>query len=197
MSTVSTCSGHNEIETIKTISRFPIDLDCSGYDLYFVVLFFLIANPSRLLSDDLPDWYSTENSDRFTKEIRYFTGDIFIDATEWGELLALSGADYLQGIAEQYDGDTSGIGNDTCGQVVCSLYCSNTISRPLLDLLSTFMHCQSLSQMTLILSNMQTSTPCLDMSKPQYLSIPTCAAGIQFLPTEDCTPLLLNLSLAM
>jgi hypothetical protein len=44
------------------------------------------------------------------------TPAIFIDATEYGDLLALSNAPYLQGIDERYDGDVSGIGDDTCGQ---------------------------------------------------------------------------------
>jgi hypothetical protein len=31
---------------------------------------------------------------------------VYIDGSEWGELLSLSGAAYLQGIAENFDGDT-------------------------------------------------------------------------------------------
>jgi len=45
-----------------------------------------------------------------------FSAPVFMDLTDWGELLPLSGASYLQGIDEQFDGDTSGKGNDTCGQ---------------------------------------------------------------------------------
>jgi hypothetical protein len=41
-----------------------------------------------------------------------------MDATDWGEVLVLSGALYLQGIDERYDGDVSGQGNDTCGQSI-------------------------------------------------------------------------------
>jgi hypothetical protein len=43
---------------------------------------------------------------------------IFMDATEYGDLLAISQAPYLQGIDERFDGDVSGIGNDTCGQAI-------------------------------------------------------------------------------
>ena len=41
-----------------------------------------------------------------------------MDATEYGDILATSQAPYLQGIDERYDGDVSGIGNDTCGQSI-------------------------------------------------------------------------------
>lgn len=74
----------------------------------------------RLPSQDLRDWYSPKPSDRFDKETLRFTSidqpgksSVFIDATEWGELLALSGAPYLQGV-EDHDGGTNG--NDRCGQ---------------------------------------------------------------------------------
>eukprot|EP01119_Soliformovum_irregulare_P006441 TRINITY_DN1844_c0_g1_i2.p1 TRINITY_DN1844_c0_g1~~TRINITY_DN1844_c0_g1_i2.p1 ORF type:complete len:338 (+),score=88.90 TRINITY_DN1844_c0_g1_i2:717-1730(+) len=42
-----------------------------------------------------------------------------MDATDWGEILALSQASYLQGLDERFDGDISGLGgSDTCGQSV-------------------------------------------------------------------------------
>ena len=76
----------------------------------------------RPLSADLADWYSPQASDRFTKEVLTFEGiqasgrsTIFVDATEWGELLALSGFDYLQGV-DRVDGGREG--NDTCGQSI-------------------------------------------------------------------------------
>lgn len=79
----------------------------------------------RLPSQDLADWYSPQPSDRFGKETLHFTSadkveksSVFIDATEWGELLALSGAPYLQGV-EDHDGSTNG--NDRCGQA--TVYC--------------------------------------------------------------------------
>lgn len=72
----------------------------------------------RLPSADLSDWYSPADSPRFTKhtvrfEARDASSTVFIDATEWGELLALSGHRYLQG-AEDADGALDGA--DTCGQ---------------------------------------------------------------------------------
>lgn len=57
----------------------------------------------RLPSQELADWYSPEDSPRFTKETLRFEGDLFVDATEWGELLALADAPYLQGAEPSED----------------------------------------------------------------------------------------------
>jgi len=54
----------------------------------------------RLLSQDLVDWYSVHDSQRFTKETLTFRAPVFVDATEWGELLALAEADYRIGTDE-------------------------------------------------------------------------------------------------
>lgn len=72
----------------------------------------------RLPSQDLPDWYSPEPSARFGKSVLRFAARpgrvvVFVDATEWGEVLALSGAPYLQGV-EATDGGPQG--DDRCGQ---------------------------------------------------------------------------------
>eukprot|EP00040_Diaphanoeca_grandis_P031710 m.190207 g.190207 ORF g.190207 m.190207 type:complete len:759 (-) comp32396_c1_seq5:146-2422(-) len=68
------------------------------------------------LSQSLPDWYSVRDSTNFTKQLIRFQSDVWIDTSYNGELLVLSGAPYLQGIDERFDGDTSGVGNDTVGQ---------------------------------------------------------------------------------
>lgn len=78
------------------------------------------AGYDRLPSEDLPDWYSPTSSDRFDKTIMTIRAHgasqpghtVFLDATEWGELLVLSGAPYLQGV----DSAEGGQGDDTCGQ---------------------------------------------------------------------------------
>ena len=71
----------------------------------------------RFLSEELPDWYSPDDSAWFIKTELSFTNLSFvIEGTSWGEVLALSNASYLQGLMEQFDGDISGIGNSTCGQ---------------------------------------------------------------------------------
>jgi len=68
----------------------------------------------RFLSEELPDWYSKADSAWFTKTELSFTNFQFVmEGTSWGEVLALSNASYLQGLMEQFDGDTSGIGNAT------------------------------------------------------------------------------------
>jgi len=73
-----------------------------------------------LPSQDIRDWYSAQVSDRFDKEVLEFIAlnrpgrkTVFIDATEWGELLVLADAPYLQGV-EEADGQTTG--DDRCGQ---------------------------------------------------------------------------------
>jgi hypothetical protein len=76
----------------------------TGYDSFF--------------SQDVTDWYSPSNSKQFTKSVLTFRGKgnsfpIFIDATEFGDVLVLSGSPWLQG-TEDVDGSLSN--NDTCGQ---------------------------------------------------------------------------------
>jgi hypothetical protein len=101
------------IESFDCIGRRPRGgLQAGGYD--------------RLPSQDLEDWYQPTDSDRFTKQsIRFVSRldrpTVFVDATEWGEVLALSGKDYLQGI-EDSDGSLHNLpGGDTCGQAI--VYC--------------------------------------------------------------------------
>ena len=82
-----------------------------------------------LPSADLADWYSPRDSKRFTKKLLRFAAKptpaaasgrrtVFIEATEWGELLALSGLPYLQGVERTADGLDC---DDTCGQA--AVYC--------------------------------------------------------------------------
>ena len=99
--------GGRRIRSLVAIQRIPRpELAAGGYD--------------RLPSADLPDWYSPLPSERFDKRIVKFAAQnrrgrstVFIDATEWGEVLALSEAPYLQGV-ETEDGGVQG--NDRCGQ---------------------------------------------------------------------------------
>jgi hypothetical protein len=96
------------IESLECIFRQPREkLAARGYD--------------KLPSEDLSDWYDPRDSDRFTKKLIRFVSrsdrpTVFIDATEWGEVLALCGKDYLQGV-EKADGSLeTEAGGDTCGQ---------------------------------------------------------------------------------
>lgn len=89
----------------------------------------------RLPSADLADWYAPGDSPRFTKqavrfEARADGATVFIDATEWGELLALSGHPYLQG-AEQADGSLDGV--DTCGQATVYCFAQELHADPVLE----------------------------------------------------------------
>jgi len=78
------------------------------------------------LSKALPDWYSPSPSTDFEKKTLTFKASTWLDASYNGELLVLSGAPYLQGIDEEFDGDVRGasqaVGNDTIGQRYC--YCA-------------------------------------------------------------------------
>lgn len=69
------------------------------------------------LSHTLRDWYSPAASPNFTKQLLTFDSNVWVDTSYNGELLVLTGAPYLQGIDETFDGDTRGTeGNDTIGQ---------------------------------------------------------------------------------
>ena len=93
----------SEITSIEVVQRLlKKETLCEGYD--------------KLLHEDVLDWYAESNSTRYNKRLMKFTGKVFIDASDWGELMAVSRAHYIQGLAEQFDGDSSGIGNDRCGQ---------------------------------------------------------------------------------
>jgi FAD dependent oxidoreductase len=96
----------NQIRFVNAITRIPNpSLAYKGYD--------------KRLSEDLPDWYSTSNSARFTKQIVNFTGlagtiPVVIDASEFGDVMVLSGAEYMQG-SQLFDGSKASL-NDQCGQ---------------------------------------------------------------------------------
>lgn len=97
------------VGTVQVVQRIPTaSARCDGWD-----------SP---LSASVTDWYSPHPSARFDKRVLDFTGasptrpPVFVEATEWGDLLALLDAPYLQGVSERYDGDVSRQGNDQCGQ---------------------------------------------------------------------------------
>ncbi len=90
------------LSTIQRVAR--VGVPWNGYD--------------RFLSADLADWYSPNDSERFLKfPIRFEAGPatVFIDASEWGELLVLANAPYLQGVETTEGGRET---NDQIGQCV-------------------------------------------------------------------------------
>jgi hypothetical protein len=101
------------IEALECIRRTPrAGIAVGGYD--------------RLPSEDLADWYAATDSARFTKQTLRFVSrpdrpTVFVEATEWGEVLALSGKDYLQGVEEADGSLLTAPGDDTCGQA--TVYC--------------------------------------------------------------------------
>lgn len=102
-----------------------VELDASATRMRSIVAVHRIPRPNisakgydRLPSADIYDWYAKQPSARFDKVVLRFTSSedkpiVFIEATEWGELLALSGKHYLQGV-EAEEGMRGG--NDSCGQ---------------------------------------------------------------------------------
>lgn len=71
------------------------------------------------LSESLEDWYSTSDSNNFLKTTIIFHGKqssslVVIDATEYGDVLVLSGASFHQGVETPSEDSSSTI--DTCGQ---------------------------------------------------------------------------------
>ena len=60
------------------------------------------------LSDEILDWYSPTNSNRYKKQTLKLNGKIFIDGTETGELIVLSGAHHNIG----FDGRTGETGKE-------------------------------------------------------------------------------------
>ncbi|QDT68560.1 tricarballylate dehydrogenase [Planctomycetes bacterium MalM25] len=84
----------------------------------------------RLPSEELSDWYSPEDSARFKKRTLRFEGAVFIDATEWGELLALADAPYLQGAEPSEDALA---GDDRLGQATVYGFVQRMHDRPVDD----------------------------------------------------------------
>jgi len=77
-----------QIEDLTVIERTPIN----NYEPF-----------SDFLSQEMPDWYDSNDSTRFTKEVHTIvpvdetTGLVVIDATETGDVMVLAGAKYTQG----------------------------------------------------------------------------------------------------
>lgn len=102
------------VQSLMAIRRIPREgVRARGYD--------------RLPSEDLAAWYSPESSERFEKETLRFNGAVFIDATEWGELLALSDAPYLVGV-DRHEGATTG--NEQCGQSTVFCFVQALLAEP-------------------------------------------------------------------
>lgn len=100
------------IEAVEIIQRSPTQ--GSGY--------------SRHLSEAIDDWYSRKDSNYFRKKVLWLTGKneqnppVVIEASEFGDVLALSGASFLQGAEWQLDGLEYKNGSDTCGMVMVFPY---------------------------------------------------------------------------
>lgn len=98
--------GRKRITSMVAIRRVPRNPQSwGGYD--------------ARMSSDLADWYSETDSEKFTKEpitlsSKRAAGPVVIDATEFGEVMVLARAAYLQGI-ETSDGSAEAL-DESCGQ---------------------------------------------------------------------------------
>ncbi len=75
----------------------------------------------QLPSQELSDWYDPQESEHYRKQLLRFVGrsdaSVFLDATEWGEVLVLSGCDFQQALDKGDDSEKSG---SRCGQ--CTVF---------------------------------------------------------------------------
>eukprot|EP01084_Bolivina_argentea_P175722 304236_1 len=66
-----------------------------------------------LLSEQLTDWYSTKDSLLFTKTQYTFRSKVFIEATEFADIMLTSGIQVFQGVETPYENSTTTL--DQCG----------------------------------------------------------------------------------
>jgi hypothetical protein len=69
---------------------------------------------SARMSIELPDWYSPSSSSSFTKKVLQVHAQVFIEATEMGDVLATSGLPFGQGIEVPNENSTTY--ESSCGQ---------------------------------------------------------------------------------
>ena len=73
------------------------------------------------LSQVIVDWYTPSDSPRFRKEFIALTGragklPVVVEATDWGEILVLAGASFMQGV--ESGENVPEATNNTCGQAI-------------------------------------------------------------------------------
>ncbi|WP_164503612.1 FAD-dependent oxidoreductase [Pleionea sediminis] len=112
-------NGKNQIVRVNAIQRTPREnVRNNGFD--------------KRLSEDIWDWYDVRDSMRYTKTNLSFSNQnktpVVIDATEFGDVLVLSRASYLQGV-EVSEGSTQ-ILNDQLGQAMVFPFYMRLHSRP-------------------------------------------------------------------
>jgi hypothetical protein len=94
--------GTNNIQSVTIVSRTPV----SNSDEW-----------SWLFSEEVNDWYSTTSSLHYNKEVIEIFADVFIEATEFGDVLALlspvTGIDVTTGV--EIPDELSTESNSNCG----------------------------------------------------------------------------------
>lgn len=122
---VQPAGARTRIGGIYAVRRKPkADVPWGGYDVR--------------LSQDLPDWYSDKDSARYQKEVLHFTASsgtpVVVDATEFGDVLSLSGAEFTQGV-EKDDGHLDAVA-DTCGQAFTLPFVARYNASPVTEILA-------------------------------------------------------------
>lgn len=106
---------NNKILSATIISRMPV----SNSDEW-----------SWLFSAEVDDWYSASSSLHYNKEIIEVYADVFIEATEFGDVLALlsavTGIEVTTGV--EVPNETSKESNDECGQSTTVVYFMDVLS---------------------------------------------------------------------
>ena len=68
------------------------------------------------MSQQINDWYNTEDSQYFIKKQYNISGKIFIEGSELGDLMVNSGVEFIQGIESPYETSVDSV--DQCGQSI-------------------------------------------------------------------------------
>ncbi|EDQ86953.1 uncharacterized protein MONBRDRAFT_27772 [Monosiga brevicollis MX1] len=82
----------------------------------------------RLFSQDIEDWYTVQDSVNFQKTVINFAGTVFIEATEFGDVLVAGGLPFNQGIEIPTEEDW--ITDSVCGQVWTTTFYMGLLAEP-------------------------------------------------------------------
>lgn len=110
----ATVNGNGAITALELIQRTPKS-DVDEWDL--------------LLSETLSDWYSPQDSARFTKEVITVAAPVVIDATEFGDVLMTAKLTVGQGVERPSELSPPG-SDDQCGQAATLTFFMELLDTP-------------------------------------------------------------------
>jgi hypothetical protein len=107
-------------QNLKLLLRTVVSNATRGADGAIQSLQFVQRSPragttewSQRLSDELPDWYASDDSPAFTKQVLTVSAKVFIEGTELGDVLATSGLPFAQGVEVPIENSST---YENCGQ---------------------------------------------------------------------------------